>query len=289
MREFVSRELIEKGWSGDRKYKVTEKEGRHYLLRIASAERKLRVKSTFENMQRVCKLGIPMCESLEWGECEEGVYVLQTWIDGIDAEKAISAMPLETQYDYGTRAGEILRRIHSIPASSGEHDWEKYFNHRIDRKLALYHNCPLKHPGGEKMIAYVEANRHLLANRPVMYQHGDYHIGNMMIDQVGQLIIIDFDKDDFGDPWEEFNRIVWCAQAAPAFARGMVEGYFDGDVPEEFWRLLALYIANNTLSSLPWAIPFGQEEIDVMLKQGSDVLRWYDGMRDPIPVWYREK
>ena len=139
------------------------------------------------------------------------------------------------------------------------------------------------------MITYVEENRHLLANRPVMYQHGDYHVGNMMIDCSGELVIIDFDKDDFGDPWEEFNRIVWCAQAAPAFARGMVDGYFDGSVPEEFWRLLALYIANNTLSSLPWAIPFGQEEIDVMLKQGRDVLRWYDGMKDPIPTWYREK
>ena len=61
--------------------------------------------------------------------------------------------------------------------------------------------------------------------------------------------------------WEEFNRIVWCAQAAPAFASGMVDGYFDGDVPMEFWKLLALYICSNTLSSLPWAIPFGEGEV----------------------------
>jgi len=139
------------------------------------------------------------------------------------------------------------------------------------------------------MIAYIEENRHLLAGRPVTYQHGDYHVGNMMIDREGRLVIIDFDKDDCGDPWEEFNRIVWCAQAAPAFARGMVDGYFYGNVPEEFWQLLALYIANNTLSSLPWAIPFGQGEIDVMLKQGSDVLCWYDGMTNPIPAWYRDR
>lgn len=289
MRQFISRELIDKGWSGDRKYCVRDEEGRRYLLRIASPERKMRVNSTFENMQRICRLGIPMCESLEWGECEEGIYVLQTWIDGDDAEKVVSAMSVQKQYAYGTMAGEILCQIHSIPAPPGAHDWEKYFNRKIDRKLAQYRDCPLKYPGGEKMIAYVEENRHLLSNRPVMYQHGDYHIGNMMIDREGRLVIIDFDKDDFGDPWEEFNRIVWCAQAAPSFARGMVDGYFSGHVPEEFWKLLALYIANNTLSSLPWAIPFGSEEVDVMLKQGRDVLRWYDGMRDPVPAWYREK
>ena len=43
----------------------------------------------------------------------------------------------------------------------------------------------------------------------------------------------------------EFKRIVWCAQAAPAFSTGMVDGYFDGEVPMKFWRLLVLYICSN--------------------------------------------
>ena len=136
-------------------------------------------------------------------------------------------------------------------------------------------------------MKFIAENRHLLAGRPQSYQHGDYHIGNMMIDQNRQLTIIDFDRDDYGDPWEEFNRIVWCAQSAPAFASGMVDGYFDGNVPEAFWRLLALYICSNTLSSLPWAIPFGEEEIKVMRKQADEVLRWYDGMKNVVPSWYQ--
>ena len=107
-----------------------------------------------------------------------------------------------------------------------------------------------------------------------------------MIGKDGKLYIIDFNRCDFGDPWEEFNRIVWCAQAMPLFATGMVNGYFDNIVPTEFWELLALYICSNTLSSIPWAIPFGQEEIDVMIKQASDVLSWYDNMQTCIPSWY---
>ena len=62
---------------------------------------------------------------------------------------------------------------------------------------------------------------------------------------------------------------------------------FDGEVPMEFWKLLALYISSNTLSSLPWAIPFGQGEIDVMKKQAADILDWYDGMTNVVPKWYR--
>ena len=99
-----------------------------------------------------------------------------------------------------------------------------------------------------------------------------------------QLIVIDFDRFDFGDPWEEFNRIVWCAQAAPPFASGIVDGYFDGDPPPAFWQCLAFYIGSNTLSSVYWAIDYGEEEIQVMLRQAGDVMDWYDGFQRVVPV-----
>ena len=154
----------------------------------------------------------------------------------------------------------------------------------------MYENCELKYEsGGDEFLAYLAQNRHLLKNRPQSVQHGDYHIGNMMIDRDGALIVIDFEKQDVGDPWEEFNRIVWSAQAAPDFASGMVDGYFGGDVPMDFWRLLALYICSNTLGSLPWAIPFGEGEVQVMRKQAAQVLQWYDSMRTVVPSWYRAK
>ena len=110
----------------------------------------------------------------------------------------------------------------------------------------------------------------------------------MMVDKNGILTIIDFDRDDSGDPWEEFNRIVWCAQAAPAFARGMVDGYFDGLVPAQFWQLLALYICSNTLGSLPWAVGFGEREIRVLRRQAAEILQWYDNLTRIVPRWYHE-
>ena len=66
-------------------------------------------------------------------------------------------------------------------------------------------------------------------------------------------------------------------------------GVRNGNVPEVFWRLLALYICSNTLSSLPWAITFGEEEIKVMRKQADEVLRWYDGMKNVVPTWYQTR
>lgn len=276
---------IEKGWSGDRKYRATGADGKPYLLRITPFDKAARRADIFRIQCEVAALGVPMCEPFEQGICGDGVYVIQRWIDGADAEDVLPTLPPDKQYEYGVESGKYLRRIHSIPAPDDVEPWEPRFNRKIDRKIQSYRDCPIKLDGGDAFLEYIAANRHLLKDRPQSFQHGDYHTGNMMFED-GRLVIIDFDRYDFGDPWEEFNRIVWCAQLAPAFARGMVDGYFDGDVPELFWRLLALYISNNTLSAVPWAIPFGQGEIDIMLAQARDVLGWYDGMTRIVPRWY---
>ena len=284
----VNRRPVNKGWSGDQKYCVTTTDGSKYLLRITAPERAERFRLGYLRMQEAAALNIPMCLPLEFGECEEGTYAIHSWIDGTDAEETVPTLPQEKQYAYGLDAGRILKKLHSLAAPAGVTPWAERFNAKIDRKIAMYEACPLKYEQGERFLQFLGENRYLLTDRPQTYQHGDYHIGNMMIDKNGVLTIIDFDRDDFGDPWEEFNRIVWCAQVSPYFASGMVDGYFDGEVPMEFWKLLALYISSNTLSSLPWAVPFGEEEIQTMRKQAAQVLQWYNDMRNPVPTWYKE-
>ncbi len=288
--DIVEKIPIDKGWSADKKYRAITASGETYLLRIAPPERIGRLSSQYLRMREVAKLGIPMSLSLEEGICAEGPYLIQSWIDGEDVESLLPTLSQEQQYAYGLEAGRILKKIHSIPAPpEGNKPWDEHFGRKIDRKLTAYANCPLKYENGEKLVRYVQEHRHLLYDRPQTFQHGDYHCGNMMIDSSGQLTIIDFDKWDYGDPWEEFNRIVWCAQASPAFASGRIDGYFDGQVPEEFWQLLALYICNNCIGSLPWAIPFGEGEINVMRRQAANILQWYDNFRTVIPGWYGGK
>ncbi len=148
--------------------------------------------------------------------------------------------------------------------------------------------CPLKYENGQAFIDYINANRHLLHNRSSVYQHGDYHRGNMIIGEDSELYIIDFDRNDFGDPWEDMKSITWDVEISPFFASGRIDGYFENCVPDEFWRLLALYICVAILSSLPWAIPFGEGEVSTMKEQAKAVLEWYNGMTESIPIWYRK-
>lgn len=85
----VSRTPIDKGWSGDKKYCVITADGTKYLLRISPMERMERRKGEFARMQQVAALGIPMYLPIEFGICDEGVYAIQSWIEGSDAELVI--------------------------------------------------------------------------------------------------------------------------------------------------------------------------------------------------------
>ena len=284
--EFVKREPVDYGWSGDKKYHAWDAHGKEYFLRVCPLEKEEQMRKAQELQQGAWDLGLPVSQPLGLERREDGVYVWEQWLPGQLLNDALPALPQDKQRSLGLDAGKILKQLHSFPAPEGVEDWEQLFNKKIDRKIRQYRECPLQYENGEAFIQYLEENRQCLVGRPQCRQHGDYHVGNMMLWD-GKLTVIDFDRFDWGDPWEEFNRIVWCAQAAPAFASGMVGGYFGGEPPLEFWKLLALYIASNTLGSLPWSIPYGEGEIRVAKQQAAEVLGWYDNMKCFVPHWYQ--
>lgn len=43
----------------------------------------------FRMQQKVEALGVSMCKPIEFGRCDEGVYTVQTWVNGKDAEEII--------------------------------------------------------------------------------------------------------------------------------------------------------------------------------------------------------
>jgi serine/threonine-protein kinase len=285
---FLKIEPVNKGWSTDKKYYIETTKGEHLLLRVADISQYERKKAEFEMMEQVAALGIPMSKPLDFGICdnEKNVYLLLTWCDGEDAEVVLPQLTETEQYELGIKSGKILRLIHSLPAPKEQEDWNIRFNRKASNKIEKYKDCGIKFDGDDRVIDYIENNRHLLSDRPQCYQHGDYHVGNMIISPDNTLSIIDFNRPDFGDPWEEFNRIVWSAKVSPHFATGQLNGYFGGKPPIEFFKLLAFYISSNMLSSIYWAITFGENEIATMKNQAKDMLLWFDNMNNPVPTWY---
>lgn len=279
---------INKGWSSDKKFYIKTIKSKELLLRIADISEYDRKKNEFKIIKSLENKNILMTKTIDYGVCNNGksVYSLYSWINGDDAREKISELRKEEQYDLGIVSGKYLKEIHSIPASKDIQEWEERFNSKIDRKIYSYKNCGITLENSDKIIKYIEENRKLLKNRPQCLQHGDYHIGNMIITSLNKIGIIDFNRFDYGDPWEEFNRIVWSAEVSPEFASGYINGYFDNNVPELFFKLMLLYISSNQISAVAWAKCFGQKEIDVAINQTKTIIEWYDDYKSNIPNWY---
>ena len=99
--KFRTKEPINKGWSSDKKYCVTDENGTQYLLRISDSALHDKKLAEFNMMKQVASLGVPMCQPIEFGTLEEGVYSIQSWIDGEDAGTVILSLDEKSQYQYG--------------------------------------------------------------------------------------------------------------------------------------------------------------------------------------------
>lgn len=277
-----------KGWSNDQKFIVVT-EDKKYLLRVTDFENKHKYLDHAELLKQSAEHNIPTHKLAAHGKCVNNTcyFLLLDWIEGNDADGVINNFTLREQYTFGIKAGEILAEIHNFkPVGESTEPWSTRYNRKIAKKIKMYNNCELKYDNGHLLMDVINKYRHLLDNNRNVQHHGDFHIGNMLIDSNHKLHIIDFDRHDTGEAYEEFNRITWCASASPAFASGRIDGYFNNDVPDEFWELLLLYISSNMLSSLPWAIPFGDKEIRTMRKSYAEILDWYDNFERVVPNWY---
>lgn len=282
----VSRQPLTKGWSTDQKYKVELEEGRFGLLRIAERSAYEAKRLEFQLVENLFGLVLPVAEPLSFWADDLSVYTLYEWIEGQDMNDLATSLSEQTLYELGCQAGKFLRTLHALPIDQSQRDWNSFYQAKIDNKLAAYQAASHSYPNGQAMIDFVQANRHLLERRPIAYHHGDFHTGNFLLGADGKLKILDFDRYDIGDPWEEFNRLIFTADLSPTFARGQVDAYFDGAIPEEFWRLLALYLTVNSLGALSWAEQVDPLQIPLMKEQADAVWTWYQGYSRLQPLWY---
>ncbi|MCR5846050.1 MAG: phosphotransferase, partial [bacterium] len=165
-------------------------------------------------------------------------------------------------------------------------------NVRIDRAIANYDK--LKVAGAP--IYHAEAFKECLLDAPhdaVQRQarilHGDFHVGNIIAADDGSLWAIDWVYGSFGDPIEDFARIFVSADICPAFARGQIDGYFEGLIPSNFWQDLKRYAALHQLEALSLSLgtmPNGQS---VQEHQQALLLKQYNGMKENMPSFYRTK
>lgn len=289
MSQFENVTKISKGMSADIKYRV-EKDGVSYLLRVSDGKEYQTKKKEYAYLEYLnrANLPVPKCIAFEKSDNADEVFTLLSWVAGEEAERILPKASGSEQYTYGVQAGSILRKIHeNSPKVDSPRNWYGRYFEVIEPRLEAFRKEGIPFEGSDRIMRFIEENKGLLKLRPLCHHHGDYHMGNLIINE-GKLWVIDWhtvDFDNIGDPWYEFNRI---GTEHPMFAKGQIDGYFENQVPEEFWRLFALYFATSAITSIVWAKYWAPDELDDILELNKRVLIMFDDMLNPVPLWYRE-
>ena len=280
------KELISKGYSEEVKYKVIA--DKKYFLKISPLSF-IKIKQLELNYISDLKNEMKFPKLIEIKYKSDSILSLYEWIDGVDFREYVIQLTDKELYQYGIQAGEFLKKIHSIYIEEYSDNWEEYYIKKSMKKIDSFRKVNIKFSEIETFIDYIVTHQYLLQDRPISLCHGDYHVGNMMIElETKKLVIIDFGSLEIGDPMEEFNRMIWNAQLSEEFATGFVNGYFEGEqIPDIFWKLMAYYMACDVVGSIPWAINFGDNQLEIMFKRAKLVLDWFDDFKRVIPKFYK--
>ncbi len=284
--QWVTISKVTKGWSLDHKFKVTNDLSQSFLLRITDIVNLNHTQIEFDQLSSMNLINISTPIEIGISNDNAYVYTLYNWIEGEDTIDVIQSYSKIDQYKLGIDCGRRLKVIHRISIEQPTVTWEERFTNKINKKIEQLKNCPISLENSDIYLKCIKDTIHLLKNRPYTFQHGDFHIGNTLIQTNGELCLIDFNRHDIGDPWEEFNRIPFSVELSPEFASGCIDGYFEHNIPNDFFPLLALYTSVNQIASLPWAINYGDKEIATMIRLSKLTLEWYDDFSTYVPKWY---
>ncbi len=70
------------------------------------------------------------------------------------------------------------------------------------------------------------------------------------------------------------------------FETGLINGYYQNQVPEDFFPILKFYTVESLISHLPWSVTFGEAEVRTAQKVAANQMIWYDHFQLEVPTWY---
>jgi len=260
------------------------------MIRVSPAVALKKRQETAEMMKIALSAGICSPIPLAFGMFPDGsTYLLQTWLEGNPLDEVLGTFGECEQYMLGRQAGKMLADLHDTGVSFDAPDFGLRTIRRIMRKLATYSKSAALVPKADEALEFIHDNLELLRDRPSLPQHGDFHPGNMLLDGEGRILLIDFDRCSFGDPYEEFYKAQFFARPlSEAFMNGQVHAYFNDCVPASFWQLFKLYLAEAVFYSPVWALPLGPDQVRHLSALSKMAVDDFGSFSLSEPVWYKE-
>lgn len=276
---------IEKGWSSDKKYLVLPQYGAPLLLRLSDVAQYEAKQKEYDIIGLFSQTGVRTSQPVAFGTCGGGqfVYMLLTWLEGSSLEDALPRLTEQEQYLLGRQAGKILKAIHAIPLRAEDIPAQTKKAKKL-RQLAIYESSAVRVADDEAAVRFVRENIDAIWRSAPVYLHGDFHPGNLILGSDRTIGVIDFNRWEIGDPYEEFYKLEsFGIELSVPYCIGQIDAYFNDNIPDAFWWAQAVYAAHASLYSIKWAEAFGEKDIAGMVRRCRATFGHYDNFRSVIP------
>ncbi|WP_332645339.1 aminoglycoside phosphotransferase family protein [Lysinibacillus sp. 54212] len=280
---------IDKGFSLEEKYIISLQDSvERYLLRLFPINQLENKMNELDILRRIEAINVKAIRAIEVGEIAGKGYMISTYIEGNDGEMVLPKLAPSDQYQIGLEAGRELYKMHKLHAPEHIQPWFERKRIKHNHYIGSYKKCGIKLDQDEKIMQFINQHMHLMLGRPNIFQHDDFHPGNLIIKNNLLAGIIDFGRYDYGDPIHEFLKIgIFTRNISVPFSIGQINGYFQREAPpKEFWQLYSLYLAMSVFSSIVWTLKVVPDDIENMLEKIDRILKDHDYFNRAQPSWY---
>ena len=117
-----------------------------------------------------------------------------------------------------------------------------------------------------------------------VFCHGNYWIDNMIEISNKDISILHFDDFYIGDPYSDFSKIILQNRINTTFSNGIINGYFNSNLPKDFFKYYYYYGCLGLLNSIN-VKSFASQKIAAVefLYNSNDFTletpKWYDKKR----------
>ncbi len=271
---------ISSGASPIKKYLVT-KDNKFYLLRMYSSKYFKGRLESIENIKKLSQgnINIPRIIEYEYLPDQEYSYIVLEWIDGTSLDQILTSFNEE---EYGSLVGQELRRFHQVPIESS--NIKERFLSSISKRINRIKKEQIPIDISE-LERYIEQHKSVLDKQTSTITHGDIHPGNI-ITRNNHVYFIDLDVTKESHPWSDLSSNV-TDQNNKGFYSSLINSYFDGTLPEDFWQVYNLYGILYLLDFVLYvkrenrALELAEQRINEFLKNNNHF--------STEPSWYKVK
>ena len=279
--------LINAGYSSEFKYNILTEYNTKYLLRLTSYKFAAHKQFEMQSLNKLINMGVKCSKPLTHGYTvdQNCYYALLTWIEGIDASKALYNLSNDNQYDIGFNAGQDLKLIHSLKHNK-ENNWHSNYLRKwqLNKRVYLQDNIRLK--DDNFILNFIENNIGIIKDRPCSFLHDDFHPDNIVVNNGFYAGAIDFNRCTYGDPWHDFAKLFFYgSEISKSYCRGQLHSYFNHKIPSCFWKINALYTAVIIINTISWIKKSSPQHLSLMMKRANKLVNDFESFHKVKPSW----